>query len=99
MSTAPDDPERGLAAERTALAWNRTGMGFVVAGAVVVRLFPPPDEAFEAAIGAAMILSGGGLAVFAWRTRTRVATERAVRLLTGVTLVLAIATAVSTLLR
>jgi uncharacterized membrane protein YidH (DUF202 family) len=86
------------AAERTALAWNRTGLSFVVAGAIVLRILASADEPLGAAVGAAMVATGTVAAVFAWRPRDRVAAERAVRRLGWMTVVLAIATATAALL-
>lgn len=37
MAVPPQNPDAGLAAERTALAWNRSGLAVVVCVAVLVR--------------------------------------------------------------
>jgi uncharacterized membrane protein YidH (DUF202 family) len=95
---ADGDGDRGLAAERTALAWNRTGMAFIVAGAVLLRMFPPQDDPAPGLIGVAMALIGTAAAAFGWRSRDRRAAERAVRRLAVATVVLAVATAASALL-
>jgi hypothetical protein len=89
--------EESQAAERTALAWNRTGLSFIVAGAVVLRMLPPSDEPFGSAVGAAMVLTGSVAAAFAWRQRDRPASERAVRRLAWATVALALATAAAAL--
>jgi uncharacterized membrane protein YidH (DUF202 family) len=34
-----DDPDRGLAFERTTLAWNRTGLSSVAVGAVTLKVY------------------------------------------------------------
>jgi uncharacterized membrane protein YidH (DUF202 family) len=90
-----NDPTQ--ASERTALAWNRTGLSFVVVGAVVLRVFPPFDEPFKGAVGVAMVLTGVVAATFAWRPRTRPEAERAVRRLAVATTTLALATALTAL--
>jgi uncharacterized membrane protein YidH (DUF202 family) len=89
--------DESLAAERTALAWNRTGLAFVVAGAVTLRVFPPTDYLLGAAVGAAMVITGTVTAAFAWRQRDRPAAGRAVRRLAWATVVLAFATAAAAL--
>ena len=94
-----DDPPEGLAAERTALAWNRTGMAFIVLGAVVMRLLPPTAEPFAGGVGAVMALTGVVTAAFAWRPRARPAAERAVRWLALATTLLAAAAAGAALWR
>lgn len=85
-------PERSRAAERTALAWNRTGLAFVVLGAVVVRLLSPTGRG---AVGIPMIAIGAITAAYAWRPRTRVGAARAVRLLAYSTTLLAVAVLVA----
>jgi len=89
--------EQSLAAERTALAWNRTGLAFVVAGAVTLRVLPPTDNLLGAAVGAAMVLTGTVAAAFAWRQPDRATADRAVRRLARTTVALAVATAAAAL--
>jgi uncharacterized membrane protein YidH (DUF202 family) len=90
------DPSQ--AAERTALAWNRTGLSFVVAGAVVLRVLASRDEIVGILVGTAMLVTGTLAAAYAWRPRDRGAAERAVRRLALATVGLAAATAASALL-
>ena len=91
------DDDRGLAAERTALAWNRTGRAMLVAGALLLRLFPPVDDPARGSIGVAMALAGIVTAAVGWRARPRPAAERAVRRFAATMVVLAAATAVAAL--
>jgi uncharacterized membrane protein YidH (DUF202 family) len=52
MTTSPDPPEVGLAAERTALSWNRSGLAVVVCVAVLLRhLWPLQGTDHEVALG------------------------------------------------
>lgn len=85
-----NDPSR--AAERTALAWNRTGLAFVVTGVIVVRFLTPDGRG---AVGLLMIAMGTATAAYGWRYRDRAAAGRAVRLLAWATTVLAAATLVA----
>lgn len=66
----------GLARERTVLAWNRTGLSFVVLGAVALRYLPPTARpVLRLALGGAMVALG----VFTWsygRLRVRTDPER-----------------------
>jgi uncharacterized membrane protein YidH (DUF202 family) len=62
----PSDPSR--AAERTALAWNRTGMSFVVVGAGVLKTLPVDGRG---AVGIAMIVIGAITAAYGWRISQR----------------------------
>ncbi len=49
----------GLARERTALAWNRTGLSFVVVGAVALRYLPVTVHLVPRfALGAALVALG-----------------------------------------
>ena len=74
------------ARERTALAWNRTGLSFVATGAVVVRFLAPDGRGV---VGLLMIAMGTAVAAYGWRYRDRSAAGRAVRLLGWSTTILA----------
>ena len=59
----PDGRDPGLAAERTDLAWNRSGMSLLACGTAVMRgLAHPPLDKGNLAVGAAIL----GLAAFSW---------------------------------
>jgi uncharacterized membrane protein YidH (DUF202 family) len=52
MTIRPEDPEAGLAGERTALAWNRSGLAVVVCVAVLLRhVWPLQGTDHEVALG------------------------------------------------
>lgn len=58
-----DTPEGGLAAERTDLAWNRSGLALLACGVAVARgLSHPSLERANVAIGVVILLLGG----FTW---------------------------------
>lgn len=60
---AADSREPSLAAERTDLAWNRSGLSLVACGAAMLRGFArPPLTAGNFAVGACML----GLGVATW---------------------------------
>jgi uncharacterized membrane protein YidH (DUF202 family) len=80
--------EPSRAAERTALAWNRTGLAFVVSGAIVIRLLAPDGRG---AVGLVMLAIGTVTAAYGWRFRSAVAHGRAVQLLALATTALAVA--------
>jgi uncharacterized membrane protein YidH (DUF202 family) len=80
--------DRSRAAERTALAWNRTGLAFVATGVVVVRFLAPDGRG---AVGLLMIAMGTVTASYGWRYRDRTAAGRAVRMLAWATTGLAAA--------
>jgi uncharacterized membrane protein YidH (DUF202 family) len=80
------DPSR--AAERTALAWNRTGLSFVAVGAAVLRALAPSGRG---AVGLVMIVVGSAAAVHAWRPRSGENQVRAIRLLAFATTLMAVA--------
>lgn len=94
------DDDTGLAPERTALAWNRTGIAFVVAIAALGRRVWPIDETNHGwvvlALGSAALAVLGGLAV-ARRVRPhdryagRTMHDHAFRLVSVGTLLLAVA--------
>jgi hypothetical protein len=52
MSSIPDPPDAGLAGERTALSWNRSGLAVVVCVAVLLRhVWPLHGTDQELALG------------------------------------------------
>jgi uncharacterized membrane protein YidH (DUF202 family) len=58
-----DGRDPGLAAERTDLAWNRSGLSLLACGAAVMRgLAHPPLDKGNVAVGAAIL----GLAAITW---------------------------------
>jgi uncharacterized membrane protein YidH (DUF202 family) len=85
-------PDRSRALERTALAWNRTGLSFVAVGAAVLRVLAPSGKG---AVGLVMVLVGAAASVHAWRPRTGGDRVRAVRLLALATTLLAVAVLVT----
>jgi uncharacterized membrane protein YidH (DUF202 family) len=95
---APDDD--GLSPERTVLAWNRSGMAFLIAIAALGRKIWPIDQANHgwvlAALGVATAAFAGSLLVAGrLRTHSRYAGHtmdpRAFRLISAGTVVLAAA--------
>ena len=82
--------DRSRAAERTALAWNRTGLSFVAVGAAVLRLLTPTGRG---AVGAGMVVVGAAASVYAWRPRGDA--KRAIPLLAWATTLLAVAVLVA----
>jgi uncharacterized membrane protein YidH (DUF202 family) len=69
------DARKGLAVERTALAWNRSGLAVVAIGAVLARAAAEAGHAVAGVICAAVLaLAGGGVwafGVFAYSNRRR----------------------------
>ncbi|MPZ74806.1 MAG: DUF202 domain-containing protein [Nitriliruptorales bacterium] len=64
----PEDERRvALRQERTALAWDRTGLGLMVAGGLFVRAAGPPYTDVRHAPGVAAMVVGGALIVLAYR--------------------------------
>lgn len=62
MASLPDPPDPGLAGERTALAWNRSGLAVVVCVAVLLRhIWPLHGTDQEVALG----LIAGAVVVWA----------------------------------
>jgi uncharacterized membrane protein YidH (DUF202 family) len=59
---APDAREPGLAAERTDLAWNRSGLALLACGAAVIRGFPPAGFSARHVVGVVILVLGG----FTW---------------------------------
>ena len=98
MTTSPNPPDVGLAAERTVLAWNRSGLAVVVCVAVLLRhVWPLQGTDHEVAlglIGAAVIVWSVVFAVLTLsraKRRSSVShTETVFRLITAGTLLLAV---------
>ena len=55
-------PELGTAAERTDLAWNRSGLALLAVGAAVIRGFPPAGLPARQFVGAIVLVLGA----FTW---------------------------------
>lgn len=75
-----DDPESGLASERTDLAWNRSGLALLACGAAVLKGFPPADFSARHVVGAVILLLGGftwAMGAYEARRRSRPGLERA----------------------
>jgi uncharacterized membrane protein YidH (DUF202 family) len=85
-------PDRSRAVERTALAWNRTGLSFVAVGAAVLRALAPTGRG---AVGAGMVVVGAAASVYAWRPRGRGDAQRAVHVLAWATTLMAVAVLVA----
>jgi inner membrane protein YidH len=49
----------GLAAERTDLAWNRSGLALLACGAAVLKGFPPAGLSARHFVGALILVLGG----------------------------------------
>ncbi len=71
----PDGRDPGLAAERTDLAWNRSGLSLLACGAVVARGITVGEPvAGRAAAGTAILVLGGIVWALGWwqaRRRSR----------------------------
>ncbi|HXY91277.1 MAG TPA: DUF202 domain-containing protein [Acidimicrobiia bacterium] len=67
----PEAREPGLAAERTDLAWDRSGLGLLACGAVVMRgIARRPLVTGEIVVGACIVGLGGFIwALGAWYAR------------------------------
>ncbi|MBL8290126.1 MAG: DUF202 domain-containing protein [Rubrivivax sp.] len=65
-SAAPGAPRRpaGLQAERTALAWSRTGLGVLLNAALVLRAGLLQQSKALAALGAVLLLAGAAVTVY-----------------------------------
>jgi putative membrane protein len=70
-SFEPEARDPGLAAERTDLAWSRSGLSLVACGAVLLRgLARPPLTASDLAIGLCIVGLGAFVAALGvWRAR------------------------------
>ncbi len=66
---------KGLQRERTALAWNRTAVALVVAGAIFLTAGGPPYRPVRHAPGLVAIALGAVFVVY--KPRTRVVAARA----------------------
>lgn len=60
MSADPDHDE-GLAAQRTALAWQRTGLSHMAVGAALLRLLPASP--FRPVLGVALVIVGAAISI------------------------------------
>lgn len=77
MSASPDRILSFVAAaERTALAWERTGFGFVGIGAVLVHDSRANSGAFQLALGIAVMASGALTSVLLAPSRYRTIMRR-----------------------
>ena len=98
MASTPDPPDVGLAVERTALSWNRSGLAVVVCVAVLLRhVWPLHGTDQELALGliaGAVVIWTVVLAVFTLGARSRDAdmphSANLFRLVTAGTLLLAV---------
>jgi uncharacterized membrane protein YidH (DUF202 family) len=98
MTDPPDPPDAGLAAERTVLAWNRSGLAVVVCVAVLLRhVWPLQGTDHEVALGLIGVAVIVWSVIFAVLTRSRGKpapyashTETVFRLITAGTLLLAV---------
>ena len=98
MASTPDVPDVGLAGERTALSWNRSGLAVVVCVAVLLRhVWPLHGTDQELALGliaGAVVIWAAVLAVFTLGARSRDAdmphSANLFRLVTAGTLLLAV---------
>jgi uncharacterized membrane protein YidH (DUF202 family) len=98
MASEPNQPDAGLAEERTALAWNRSGLAVVVCVAVLLRhVWPLRGTDQELALGliaGAVVVWAVVLAVFTLAARSHQAdtphSAGLFRLVTAGTLLLAL---------
>jgi uncharacterized membrane protein YidH (DUF202 family) len=67
MTRQAGDAPPGLQHERTALAWDRTGLAFLVFGALLLRACDPPWHPLRHLPGALAMGAGVGLIVWAAR--------------------------------
>jgi putative membrane protein len=68
--TVPDDPATGLAAERTRLAWRRTGLALAAGSVAAARLFQEVVGGVAWSLGAAGLAASAALLVAAYRRHT-----------------------------
>jgi putative membrane protein len=84
----------GLQPERTALAWDRTGVAFLVVGALLVRASGPPYPSPRIVPGLVSLLLGASLVVASarWRGPERMAARpRLVRLVGSAAVLVSVA--------
>ena len=100
MASPLDVDDDGLAPERTAMAWNRSGIAFLVAIAALGRRLWPLDRGNHGVVLITLGIAAMAFLASLWlasrlRTRTRYGGEtldpHAFRLVSGGTLVLALA--------
>ena len=76
-----DEPDAGFAAERTDLAWNRSGLALLACGAAVLKGLPSAGLSARHIVGAVILVLGGFtwvLGAYEARPRSRRATVRMV---------------------
>ena len=77
MRRDPDSVEPSLAAERTDLAWNRSGLALLACGAAVLRgLARPPLRSGDFGLGLCILCLGGVTWILGAWHRARVRAER-----------------------
>jgi uncharacterized membrane protein YidH (DUF202 family) len=81
----------GLAVERTALAWQRTGLTHMATGALLLRLLPATP--LRPALATAMILIGAVASIGGRRLQAGEPHRRWLRLFAAATTAMALATA------
>jgi uncharacterized membrane protein YidH (DUF202 family) len=70
MEGSDQNPVPGLQRERTALAWDRTGVAFLVAGVLFLRATVDAGWAWRL-VGAATLVLGGFLVLHGYRRYAR----------------------------
>ena len=86
------DPDPGLAAERTALAWQRTGMTTIGTGMAMLRLLP--SSPWRPALAVALVVAGAVTTVGSRRMHPSVPHRRSAAALAAVVATAAVAGAV-----
>jgi uncharacterized membrane protein YidH (DUF202 family) len=89
-------PDPSLAAERTSLAWQRTGMTTIATGMAMLRLLPPSTG--RPVLAVAMVLAGALVTVGARRMHPSVPHRRSAAALAATVAAFAVAGAVLTLI-